>query len=239
MTWSGSARSSTSASATPACAAPRLPMDAVRSGATTPVATPRPRRRRFDGAGVQSGHHRMVDVVLGDPGVLQRRREGLPGQGDIDLLAEALLPDVRLLLAGDAPTVEELVAAGPAPDQLGHGTLGPAEEGSRSVSAVALLGRAGQPRAQVRDDGQRPTPAGSARPAPRAGRPPRSGTSPPGRRPHTPARVRGRRARSWRWSCRGTRGRGSTRARPGRPRPTSSRAPDAAASTPSVVVSSS
>ncbi len=42
MTWPASARSSTSHSATAACAAPRFPTDPSRSGARTPSRTPNP-----------------------------------------------------------------------------------------------------------------------------------------------------------------------------------------------------
>ncbi len=96
----------------------------------------------------------MVDVVLGDPRVLQRRGEGLSGQGHVELLPESLLPDVRVHLSGDAPTVEELVATGATPDELGHASLGTAEEAGGAVTAVALLGRAGETGTKVRDDGK-------------------------------------------------------------------------------------
>ena len=104
---------------------------------------------------MQTGHDGVVDVAFGHAGVLERGREGLAGERHVELLAEALLPHVRVGLARDAPAVEELVAGRAAPDQLRHGAVGRAHEGRGAVAAVALLGRAGQTGAQVRDDGER------------------------------------------------------------------------------------
>ena len=96
----------------------------------------------------------MVDVALGQAGVLECGGEGLAGQRDVHLLAEALLPDVGVGLAGHAPAVEELVARRSPPDELGHRSVGGADEGGGAVAAVPLLGRARQAGAQVRHHGQ-------------------------------------------------------------------------------------
>ena len=104
---------------------------------------------------MQAGDDGVVDVALGQAGVLERGGKGLAGQRHVELLAEALLPDVRVGLAGHPPAVEELVAGRAPADELGHRTVGRAERGGGAVAAVALLGRAGQAGPQVRDDGQR------------------------------------------------------------------------------------
>ena len=121
MTWPGSARSSTSHSATPAWAAPRFPTAPMQVGSQHALAHTEPLGRRLHRPGVQPGDDRVVDVALGQPGVLQRGGERLAGERDVELLAEALLPDVRIGLAGHTPAVEELVARGAPADQLRHG----------------------------------------------------------------------------------------------------------------------
>ncbi len=123
----------------------------------------------------------MVDVALGDSGVLQRGREGLAGQGHVEFLAEALLPDVGVRLAGDPPAVEELVTRCATAHQFGHGAVGGADEGHRTVPAVTLFGRARQAGAQVGENGQGGAAASRAprrRPAPAAASPPPSADDP-------------------------------------------------------------
>ena len=129
-------------------------------GTEDAVAHPEPTGRRLGGAPVQPGHDGMVDVALGEAGVLERGGERLAGQRDVDLLAEALLPDVGVGLAGHPPAVQELVAGGAPPDQLGHGTVGSADEGGGAVAALALLGRTGQPGPDVGHEGERGAPGG-------------------------------------------------------------------------------
>ena len=89
------------------------------------------------------------------PASFERGRKGLAGQRHVELLPEALLPDVRVRLAGHAPAVQELVARRPPADQLGHRALRCAQQRGGAVPAVALLGRARQAGAQVRDHRQR------------------------------------------------------------------------------------
>ena len=183
ITCPGWARSSTSHSATAAWAAPRLPTDPERSGASDAVADAEPLGDGLDRPHVEPAHNGVVDVALGQPRIFQRGRKGLAGQRHVELLAEALLPDVRVRLAGDAPAVQELVARRAPADHLGHRAVGRADERGGAVTAVALLGRAGQAGAQVRDHRQRgataarPTPhpaPGAARPRPSADEPVKS-----------------------------------------------------------------
>ena len=122
------------------------------------VADAEPAGGALGGAPVQPGHDGVVDVALGEAGVLEGGGERLAGERDVDLLAEALLPDVRVGLAGHPPAVQELVAGGTAPDQLGDGTVGSEDEGGRPVTALALFGRAGQPGPQVGHEGERGAP---------------------------------------------------------------------------------
>ena len=65
ITCPGRARSSTSHSATAACAAPRLPTDPARSGARTPSRTPQPLRDSLHRPHVQPADDGVVDVALG------------------------------------------------------------------------------------------------------------------------------------------------------------------------------
>ena len=94
---------------------------------------------RPDRPGVEARDDGVVDVVLGHPGRLEGVGEGLTGQGDVHLLAETFLPDVRVHLAGDPPAVEELVAGRAPSDELGHRALRTAEEGHPTVAGVTLL----------------------------------------------------------------------------------------------------
>ncbi len=105
---------------------------------------------------MEARHNGVVDVVLGHAGGLEGVGEGLAGQGDVHLLAEALLPDVRVHLTGNPPAVEELVAGRTPPDELGHRAVDPAEERHPAVARVPLLGPAGQAGAEVRHHGQGP-----------------------------------------------------------------------------------
>ena len=114
-----------------------------------------PLRDRLDRPHVQAGHDGVVDLTLGQAGVLERGGKRLAGQWHVELLAEALLPDVGIVLTGDAPAVEEFVAGCAASDQLGHRAVGRAQQRGGAVTAVTLFGRAGQTGAQIRDDGQR------------------------------------------------------------------------------------
>ena len=96
---------------------------------------------------MQAGDDGVVEVALGQSGVLQRRREGLTGQRDVELLAEAFLPDVRVGLARHAPAVEELVTGRAAPDQLGHAPSG----AQRKAAAPSPLSRSSaEPASPVR-----------------------------------------------------------------------------------------
>ena len=104
---------------------------------------------------MQPAHNGVIDIALGQPRIFQRGRKGLAGQRHVELLAEALLPDVRVRLARDAPAVQELVARRPPADQLGHRAIRRAQQRGGAVPAVALLGRARQAGAQVRDHRQR------------------------------------------------------------------------------------
>ncbi len=124
-------------------------------GGQDPVAHAEALGDGLDRPHVQAGDDGVVDVALGHACVLERRREGLTGQRHVHLLAEALLPDVRIGLTGHPPAVEELVARRPPADHLGHRAVRRADQRGGAVTAVALLGRARQAAAQVRDDGQR------------------------------------------------------------------------------------
>ena len=123
-TCPGTARSSTSARASPACAAPEIADRPGQVGSDGPGGDAEPGGDRLDRPGMEAGDDGVVDVVLGHPGVLEGVGEGLTGQGDVHLLAEALLPDVRVRLAGNPPAVEELVAGRAASDELGHRAVG-------------------------------------------------------------------------------------------------------------------
>ncbi len=58
------------------------------------LADAEPRRDSLHCPRVQTGHDGVVEVALCQAGVLERRRERFASQWDVELLAEALLPDV-------------------------------------------------------------------------------------------------------------------------------------------------
>ena len=109
---------------------------------------------------------------------------GLPGLGaerDVAGLAEALLPRPRPAVAGRAPAVEELVAdRGPAQelgDHRGARAVVADQHGGGAVAPGGLVGRRGQPVAQVGHHHQRG--AGARRRARCAGRPGPDRRAPP------------------------------------------------------------
>ena len=181
----------------------------------------------LDRPGVQPGDDRVVDVPLRHARVLERRCERLEGQRHVELLAEALLPDVRVELARHAPAVEELVAGRAAADELGHRaararTRTPRRRRRCHAPRPSRPGRCAGPRRRPGSCG--PAAAALRSAGSRVAEPP-SATSRPSRRRRTPVRGRARRAPSWRSSCRGTPGpasRGGGPAPPRRPGPTAS-----------------
>ena len=93
-------------------------------GGERPVAHAETLRHGLDRPHVQADDDGVVDVALGHACVLERGGKGLAGQRHVHLLAEALLPDVRIGLTGHAPAVEELVAGRSPADQLRHRSVG-------------------------------------------------------------------------------------------------------------------
>ena len=100
-----------------------------------PVAYAETRRDRLRRPRVQTRHHGVIDVALGQARVLQCGGEGLPGERHVELLTEALLPDVGVGLTGYTPTVEKFVARRTASDELGHRTVWRAHERGSAVAA--------------------------------------------------------------------------------------------------------
>ena len=245
MTCPGSARSRTSHRATPAWAAPRFPTDPVRSGASTPSRTP-----RLAAAARTARTCRPVTIAWStspsaSPASFSAAAKASRASGHVELLAEALLPDVRVRLAGHAPAVEELVARRAAA-RPARRRRRPARTRRRPhrprchAPRPSRPGRCAGPRGRPAWCGHAAAPRRRRRPAPAAASRRPSATSRRSRTRRSHGRARARRARSWRSSCRDTPGSGVERNRSctdPAPGPTArARRP---ASTASVVVSSS
>ena len=99
------------------------------------------------GPGVHPGDDDLVDLVTGQTDVLQRPFPCLPPEGQVAGLAEPLLPQLRALLARDAPSIEEFVGRRARTDPLGDdGTVLPViadHDGRAGVPSDGLV-RAGR-----------------------------------------------------------------------------------------------
>ena len=217
----------------------------VRSGRQDAVAHAEARRGGLHRPHVQPGDDGVVDVALGQAGVLQRRREGLAGQaarraprrsapprraspprpGTRQRSRNSSLAAPRPTSSATAPSGAQTKAAAPSP--LSRSSAEPASPVRRSERTASVV----RPRP--------PEPAGAGQ---RLQQRPQRGARGPGEvvgaRRRGPARAR--RAPSSRWSCRGTPGpawRGTGPAPTPRPGPTARRPPPRLH--PSVVVSSS
>ena len=99
----------------------------------------------------------MVEGVGGEAGFFERLGEGLLAQGDVGVLAEALLPHPGRGFARGAPAVEELGRGRGRTDVLGQqraGEVVATEEGGGPVAPVPFVGAARQSRAQVGEHDQ-------------------------------------------------------------------------------------
>ena len=96
------------------------------------------------------------------PAVLRASAQACVDQGDVDLLAEPLLPHLGVGLARRPPPVEELGRRAGVGHPLGRDRVVRAaeDEGDGAVTAVALLGPPGQPGPQVGQHGHGPVVAG-------------------------------------------------------------------------------
>ena len=99
------------------------------------------------GTRVHAGHDEVID--LGELGPLEGVGEGGLGQGHVGHLAEALLPLPGRGLARDAPAVEELRRRRCSGQRLADDAVLAEHEGSGAVTAVTLVGPAGQAGAHV------------------------------------------------------------------------------------------
>ena len=142
---------------------------------TDPQRAPGRRQRTV----VQAGQDHVVDGLGGQVGALECIVECGADQRSVHLLTEALFPRARSQLARGAPPVEELRGGGPGRDRLGGHRLDariPEDDGDRPVTSVALVRSAGQPGADVGQDGHGPSAAGQClgRPQCRHARPDRA-----------------------------------------------------------------
>ena len=207
MTCPGRARSSTSARASPACAAPRLPTDTVRSGATFPGP-----RRAAPVTALTARVWRPATMAWSTslsvtPADLRASAKASRASGTYISSPKRSSHTWESISPGTRQRSRNSSLAAPRADELGHRAVGPAEERHPAVAGVALLGPAGQPGAEV----GRPRPASGAPAPPRGPSAPcrrRSGGRRRSRRPRSRGRGRGRRARWWRWSCPGSPGAG-------------------------------